>query len=286
MKHRDVIEQILNYHPTIPNYSGCDDYKFGDPDATCTGVVTAMTPTIDVIRKTAALGCNLLLVHEPTFYTTPDFPDWRGGFANAIYDEKCRLLEQYGITIWRDHDHMHVHEPDSIFSGVIEQLGWSNYLTEAKPHDAIYKFQLPKMTVKQIEQHLIETLNLNGVRLIGNPSDTIEQVAIVGHLFPEAHGGSYERPDGSYHEYATTIIREMEAGVDLILPGEVVEWTVLSYIRDANQLGYPKAMMQIGHFSLEELGMKDLAHQLRTVLPHNLPIHYINSGDMFNYTKR
>lgn len=48
----------------------------------------------------------------------------------------------------------------------------------------------------------------------------------------------------------------MENGIDAIIPGEIIEWTVLSYIRDAVQLGKNKAVFNIGHFNLEELGMK------------------------------
>lgn len=67
MKNREIVEKILSYHPHIPNYHGCDSWKAGDPEAECTGIVTALVPTVNVIRKARALGANLLIVHEPTF---------------------------------------------------------------------------------------------------------------------------------------------------------------------------------------------------------------------------
>lgn len=52
MKIREVVDRILAYHPQFPaDYNGCDDYKCGDPDEECTGVVTALTPNVSVIRK-------------------------------------------------------------------------------------------------------------------------------------------------------------------------------------------------------------------------------------------
>jgi len=63
MKNSDVINKILKYHPQFPgNYAGCDGYKFGDPNAECNGIATALVPTVDVIRRTGELGCNLLVV--------------------------------------------------------------------------------------------------------------------------------------------------------------------------------------------------------------------------------
>ena len=86
MKNCEVVEKILQYHPNIPNYDGCDGYKAGDPEAECTGIVSALVPTVEVIRKTADLGCNLIITHEPSYYMTPDFPEWRGPFPNDVYE--------------------------------------------------------------------------------------------------------------------------------------------------------------------------------------------------------
>lgn len=163
MKNSDVINKILKYHPQFPgNYAGCDGYKFGDPNAECNGIATALVPTVDVIRRTGELGCNLLVVHEPIFYSTEDYPDWRAGGKNSVYEEKKALLDKYGITVWRDHDHMHAHNPDSIFTGVIKYLGWENYYipSEKSPIKVPmgYLFELPETTVKELGQYLEDML--------------------------------------------------------------------------------------------------------------------------------
>ena len=92
MKISEVIDKILDYHPHLEGYKGCDEYKCGDPNAECTGVVSALVPTVEVIRKAAALGCNLIVTHEPISYQTPDFPDWKGSYPNKVYEENQALL--------------------------------------------------------------------------------------------------------------------------------------------------------------------------------------------------
>ena len=96
MKISEVIDKILDYHPHLENYQGCDEYKCGDPEQECTGIVSALVPTVEVIRKAAALGCNLIIAHEPISYQTPDFPEWKGRFPNRVYEEKQQLLHGMG----------------------------------------------------------------------------------------------------------------------------------------------------------------------------------------------
>ena len=57
MKISEVLERVAAYHPDLgPDYAGCDGIKAGNPDQECTGIVSALVPTVDVIRKTAELG--------------------------------------------------------------------------------------------------------------------------------------------------------------------------------------------------------------------------------------
>ena len=106
MKIREVIDRVLAYHPPFPaEYDGCDGFKCGDPEAECTGIAVSLVPTVDAIRRAAAAGCNLLYVHEPTNFSSPDDPGWTLDFENKVFEAKQKLLEENGITIYRDHDH-------------------------------------------------------------------------------------------------------------------------------------------------------------------------------------
>lgn len=281
MKIREITDKILEYHPKFgEDYDGCDGFKSGNPEEECTGIVSALVPTVEVIRKTAELGCNLLYVHEPSYYATPDYPDWRAGFENQVYQEKKALLEKYQIAIWRDHDHTHAHNPDGIFTGVIKYLGWEKY--QVKSEGMTRYFEFPDMTVAKMNAMLKEKMSLNGIRYIGNTQDKITRVAMVGHLLPNIFEHQPTTGDGFCPEYAIEVIRLMETEqVDAIIPGEVIDWTVMSYIRDAVQLGKVKAAFNVGHFNMEELGMRYAADWIPEVIHHEVPVHYVPSGDIY-----
>lgn len=284
MTKQDVIRLILDYHPFIENYQGCDGFKTGYENEICTGVATAISPSVEVIRKAAEKGCNLLVVHEPTFYTTADGSSWPFEFRNRVYEEKKMLIEKYHMTIWRDHDHMHLHRPDSIMTGVIKGLGWETYLEpEESDTPFVYRFKIPELTIGELAAYLKDKFDLNGLRYIGNADSRVSKVAIVGHLIQNAFG--YDHPDRNGHmvEYSTAVLQEMENGVDAIIPGEVIDWTILSYIKDAVQLGKSKAVFNCGHFNLEALGMKEAANWIGALVKREIPVTYIAAGDFYDF---
>jgi len=285
MKIQDVVDSILKYHPKFPEYyNGCDGFKCGDPTAECTGIVTAITPTIQVIKRAIELKANLIIVHEPSFYSTPDYPGWRADFRNTVYEEKMKILTDNGICIWRDHDHMHAHKPDCIFTGVIKCLGWESYQKPVpKGVPLAYYFEIPEITVSGLGDELKRKLNLNGLRYIGNPNGIVRSVALVGHLCPNAFGTDFVDENGYLHEYATDVIKIMEYGVDAIIPGEVIDWTVISYIRDAVMLGKNKAVFNVGHFNWEEPGMKYAAEWIGELIDHALPVTFVPAGDIYDF---
>ena len=286
MKIYEVIEAIKNYHPQFPeDCDGCDSYKSGDPEIECTGVVCALSPNINVIKKAIGLHANLIVVHEPTYYTSKDSDHWPEDFENRIYEEKRKLLEDHGIVIWRDHDHMHAHEPDAIFTGVLKYLGWEQHARCEKipglPY-AHYIVDIPKMRVKDLCHYLIDKIGTNGARVVGDLQMEVERIAFVGHLIPD----DYTRKDGSKGEYSVKVIETLEKKADVILPGEVIDWTAASYVNDAFQLGHHKALINIGHFNWEELGMRYMEDWLKKLLPETVCVTYVKSDDIYHYVLR
>lgn len=285
MKIQEVIDRILAYHPQFPaDYAGCDGFKCGDPQAECTGVITAISATIDVIRTAIEKNCNLIVVHEPTFYSTPDYAGWRADFKNEVYDEKAKLLSDHGICVWRDHDHMHAHQPDGIFTGVIKWMGWEQYqkpVPEGIPFS--FYFEIPETTVKDMGELLKEKLRLNGLRYIGDPDGVIRKIALVGHLCVNAFGTDHEDENGYLHEYATEVIRLMENGVDAIIPGEVIDWTAVSYIRDAHMLGKNKTIYNVGHYNWEEPGMWYAQQWIQELVGNEVPVIFVPAGDIYQF---
>jgi hypothetical protein len=85
-------------------------------------------------------------------------------------------------------------------------------------------------------------------------------------------------------EYSTKVIRILEEeDIDAIIPGEVVDWTTISYIRDAVQLGKVKAVFNVGHFNIEELGMKYAAEWISELIDNKVSVKYIPTGDIYSF---
>ena len=73
-----------------------------------------------------------------------------------------------------------------------------------------------------------------------------------------------------------------EYRLDVILCGEVTEWTLPAYVRDAYQLGLAKAIIILGHERSEEWGMKHLGAWMKSITGE-IPVTYVESGEPFQY---
>lgn len=266
MTIQNVIDRILAYHPSLGGAVTCDGFRCGDPQAECTGIVTTCCASVEVIRRAIALHANLIVCHEPVFYLHYDPTDWLTG-KNAVYDEKRALCDEHGIAIWRDHDHIHAHKPDGIRYGFMQEMGWAPYLT-GNP-DRPDRFRIPETTVRSLALLLKQKLGLSSVRVIGNADGVVRNVALCGHILPG--------PDGE--KRPTELLNSDD--VDVLIPGEVIDWTTACYARDAGQLGKNKAILALGHINSEELGMKYAANWIRELIGDAVPVRFVPSADLY-----
>lgn len=180
MTIRELIDVIEARHPRFQaGNPTCDGVITGDAARECTGVAVTCSPSVPVIREAARRGYNLLLCHEPTFYDGMDETDWLAG--DPVYEEKAALLRETGITVYRNHDHLHSDVPDGIFSGVTKALGWEEYLVENPDLPAGY-FALPPTTVGEIARRYCRAAHIDGLRMVGDPDMTVERAAFLFHF--------------------------------------------------------------------------------------------------------
>jgi putative NIF3 family GTP cyclohydrolase 1 type 2 len=221
--------------------------------------------TVDVIREAIDKGANLIITHEPTYLTSWEMENTDWMQEDEVYQQKKELIEDNDIIIWRFHDHMHMHDTDLIFVGMEKELGWEDYKESERKH----VYEIPKTTVRELTQSMSEKLGVSTPRIVGNPEDEVERVAfLVG-------GGSLGL---GREEMPMQLMRE--ADLDVIVCGEILEWTLYAYARDASQLGFNKSLIVLGHNRTEEAGMKYLPEWLSQLLP-DLPITFIESGEPF-----
>ncbi len=269
MTIQQIIDTILAYHPNIGDGRTCDVAVGADPNRECTGILISIAPTVQIIRKAIEIGANFIFVHEPTFYSGYDDEcEWLEG--NEVYEEKLKLLVDNGITVFRDHDHIHAHRPDGIFHYMMKQLDWLEY---SQPAERGFEIVLPPTRLGDLVAHIKERMGLEHIRYIGNPDDIVSRIGFCGHLLPGPHTNwSNNDQVASSWDY------------DVVIPGETVDWTLPLYIRDAAALGKAKAMIVPGHFVSEEAGMRLAAEWLKPLLKDDsLPISFYPMGDMWQY---
>jgi putative NIF3 family GTP cyclohydrolase 1 type 2 len=257
---KQVIELILKSIPGAPFPSTVDTIKAGNIDQRVTGIVTTMFATIDVIRKAAEAGANFIIAHEPTFYNHLD--ESTGLEQDKVYKQKLDLLNKHQIVVWRFHDYIHAHEPDGVFIGVLEAVGWEKYYE--KLHRGL--LNINPTTLSGIIQLFESRLNIEHVRYIGQPDQVCKRVLLI----PGAAGG--QRQIHGLQEY----------NPDLLIVGELNEWETSEYIRDMRSLGMNTSLIVLGHVQSEEPGMKWFAKWLQPQL-HGIKVTHLPSNDVFSW---
>ena len=257
---KQVIDLILKSIPGAPFPSTVDTIKAGNIDQRVTGIVTTMFATVDVIRETAKSGANFIIAHEPTFYNHLD--ESEGFEHDQVYQQKLQLLNKHGIVVWRFHDYIHAHEPDGVYMGVLEAVGWEKYYD--KSHRGLLNIQ--PTTLSGIIQLFELRLKIEHVRYIGEPGHVCKRVLLI----PGAAGGK------------TQIHRLQEFKPDVLIVGELNEWETSEYIRDMRSLGINTSLIVLGHVQSEEPGMKWLAKWLQPQL-QGIKVTHLPSKDAFHW---
>ncbi|GHO86327.1 Nif3-like dinuclear metal center hexameric protein [Dictyobacter formicarum] len=253
---QEVINLMIAEIPNAPLEDSVDTFKCGDPNQEVSGIVTTFTATLDVLRQAVALGANLIITHEPTFYDHRDNTDWLGD--DPVYAAKRTFIEEHKLTIWRFHDYWHMHEPDGIQVGVEKVLGWENY----QHTDNRYVIHIPPTTVAHVIEQLKQKLGTSTIRIIGDLDMPCQR---IGMLLGSIGGDNQIK---AFHL----------ANLDVALCGETTEWQTGEYIRDAIAAGQKKALIILGHATSEEAGMQYLVDWLQPKIPE-VKITFIPVGD-------
>ena len=267
MNVREVVEVILAVNGGRRFEKTCDQLIEGSWDSEVTGVVTTFMATVEVIRRTIEMGSNLIITHEPTYFTGSDRTDWVK--ADPVYQSKRALINDNLLSIWRYHDHMHMGHADLIYTGLLKTMGWTEYLEQGLPQPHCYA--IPSTTVADLAGFLKKTLGLSIVRIVGNPKMKCSRVGML------VGGGSL----GFGHEEMPARLMH-DQRLDVMICGEITEWTLSAYVRDAAVLGFNKAMIIVGHERSEEPGMKEMANWLQPLLG-GISVQSLDAGEPFVY---
>ena len=205
-------------------------------------------------------GAQLLIVHETTYYN-----HWDELKNDRFEMEKRHLIEESGLTIYRFHDHPHCTEPDIITTGEIQYLGLNCTIEKTDVFDLPRLHLVSPMTPRQLAKHIEDTLGIAHVRIAGAADVPCTCLSLM-----------VGTPGGLEQEL-------LRSETEMILTGEICEWSLGERVRDAAQLGHHKAILVLGHIGSERDGMKYAAQILKARQPH-LDVRYFECGEVYTYS--
>ena len=265
----------------LPRHQTCDHLIVGDPETEVKGIVTTFMATVDVIRRAHELGANFIITHEPTWFTGKDDNDTSWLEGDPVYEKKRALLEEYGMAVWRFHDHMHMAPQDGIYRGFDEQMGWADYrMPPLKDQELFPKghfdgcYEIPETTLEELAREIQEKLDMPVLRAIGNPKAKITRAAVL------PGGGSLGL---GVEQMPMALMRLRD--IQVMLCGDITEWTLPAYVRDAVQLGMNRAILVLGHEKSEEPGMWHLPAWLKSIAG-DITVTPVSAGEPFTYYLR
>ena len=269
MNAREIIETALTNYCGDKRLQKTNDLIIsGNAETEVTGVVTTFMATAEVIRKTIDMGFNMIITHEPTYFTGEDLTDWLRD--DPIYLAKKKLIEDSHLVIWRFHDHMHMQKEDMIYEGLLKKAGWGFRPIENQERPLCYEIE--EMTFGDLVELIKEKWSMNVIRTIGKPDVRCRRIGILV--------GAYGMGIMGRHQMPMELMKEMD--LDAVICGEVLEWTLCAYVNDASNLGFNKALIVAGHERSEEWGMEYLAGWLRPML-RDVPVTFVDAKEPFQY---
>lgn len=214
-----------------------DGFKAGDPSTVVTGIATTSLATVGALRRAVDAQANLIITHEPVFYTANDDPGPRA--SDPVYLAKKKLIDDQKLVVYRLTDQWLANLPNAFSTVLARNLGGRAvaglnqiYETQEKPLSA-----------------LVPLRNIPGSRVVGDPNLKVRRFFVAAGT--------------------TTLVATM-AGLqhaDVVIAGEPREWEAVPYVLDAIAAGQQKGMILVGRIVSEDPGMGECAEWIRGQVP-------------------
>jgi putative NIF3 family GTP cyclohydrolase 1 type 2 len=254
----DIIQRIKE-HVGVPwRTQTVDNVIAGNASTRVKGVATTMMATLDVIQRSAAAGKNLVITHEPTFFSHQDTTDTLKD--DPAYRFKDAFIRDHDIVVFRFHDHWHARRPDGIATGMMKELGWEKNADPENPRQFTFSGVMLGDLARQIETRL----KIRTMRVIGSPDMPVTRVAA----------------SWGYYTFTPPNLPLARPEVDVFIVGETREWETVEHAQDLIASGAKKGLIILGHVVSEQGGMKYCAEWLKEFVTE-VPIEFVPAAEPF-----
>lgn len=134
------------------------------------GIAVTMMATLEVLRRASARGLNLVITHEPTYYSHQDRTE--PVQQDPVFLGKREFLQRQGMSVFHFHDHWHGRKPDGIATGMMRELGWEKFVDPEQPK----LFSFEPTTLARFAQSIETKLNIRTMRVVGDPALPVRRV--------------------------------------------------------------------------------------------------------------
>ncbi len=242
----DIHEYLISKSPWVDRAHTVDGIKAGDPGRALSKVGVCWFPSLSNIQAAHEAGCELLVVHEPTFWDhSVGELHWRTlepGIAKQAY------LDKTGLVILRAHDSWDNWPELGIRDSWARGLGLTRRVAEGSVWNYHGLYEVEPKTLRAFAEYVLKRiapLGEDSVQVMGDPERTITKVALgVGCIGPD---------------------KEMvESGADVMLVcyDGACYWAVRERLAEMGA-----AIVTVEHGTSEMWGMESLCSHLAETFP-------------------
>ncbi len=254
------------------NEPSVDRIIIGDPDTVVKKIGTAWMPYWDILKNAQSAGINVMVVHEPTFYTHWDLNEDKWDYYDApspakenyfeLRDKKKAWIEEQNMVIIRCHDVLDKIPEWGIPYAFGQALGFSNKdIVRSKPFYNIYKIKtIPAIEVARHLADKLKQLGQPGIAFYGNEKYPVSSIGLGT--------GCISNP----LNYA-----ELNPDLYIAIDDSINTWTQTTYAEDSG-----KPLIVVNHGTSEEAGVRALNNHLKETFKNYEVIHF-NKGCTYKW---
>ncbi len=249
-----------------------DRIIIGDPETKTGKIGTCWMPDWKTCRKAVDSGVNILVTHEPTFYTHWDLDEKNADyfraneFSKQMYlqqvDKKKKWILENGLVIIRNHDTMDKLKDVGIPFALGNFLGLHNSdIIAARTYYNVYKInQQPAATFAGKVARKLSEIGQPGVAFYGDPNYRVSSVGVGTGCICDPMEFADLKPD-----------------IFIAIDDVVRTWTQTAFASDTGQ-----PLIVINHGTSEEMGMRMLNRLIKQKFPNLETIHF-NQGCSYQW---
>jgi putative NIF3 family GTP cyclohydrolase 1 type 2 len=249
-----------------------DRFIIGDPNIKVTKIGTCWMPYWETCKKAVESDVNLLVVHEPTFYTHWDLDEKEGDYYNApeytkkqyldLVEEKKKWILDHGLVIIRNHDTLDALKERGIPFALGQFLGYSNDdIIRSRTYYNVYRIEKqPATKVAASIANKLKELGQPGVAFYGDPDRPVSSVGVGTGCICDPMDFADLNPD-----------------LFIAIDDVVRTWTQTTFATDSG-----RPLIVINHGTSEEMGMRMLNRIIKERFPDIETIHF-NEGCSYKW---